>query len=179
MPNLLNIRVCIKLFSLNWALHSIPLVFCSSNVFYGKSIPTTNPHLCFTFQYQSTRPFFIQVEMPTDSVKGEQLGIRIALFNYWNTALEVCYIPHSFNSPPQKKTHTLTLTKWNTALELRYTPWIPRHPLHPHANTPHPHPWDSLKYNWNTPPKTVSGPENWVRSPFFPVPVQVPVSVQV
>ena len=54
----------------------------------------------FVFQYQSTRPFFIQVEMPTDAVKGEQLGIRIALFNYWNTALEVSYTTAHSSPPP-------------------------------------------------------------------------------
>lgn len=30
--------------------------------------------------------------MPDKAVKGEQLGVRIALFNYWNTALEVSSI---------------------------------------------------------------------------------------
>ena len=52
-------------------------------------------HLTFLMQYQSTRPFYIQVEMAEDSYKGEQLGVRIALFNYWNTALEVMFCnPH-------------------------------------------------------------------------------------
>ena len=35
--------------------------------------------------------------------------------------------------------------------------------------------WNPLKYNWNTPPDTVSGPEKWVHNHFFPVPVQCSV----
>ena len=33
--------------------------------------------------------FIFQVEMPDLVVFGEQIGIRIALFNYWQTDLEV------------------------------------------------------------------------------------------
>ena len=94
MLNLLNISICIEyLYSLDEVLHYTqnPL-FSVLPMFFMESPFVWLIH-CFTFQYQSTRPFFIQVEMPTDSVKGEQLGIRIALFNYWNTALEVRYTP--------------------------------------------------------------------------------------
>ncbi len=40
-------------------------------------------------QYQSTRPFYIQVEMPTTAIKGEMIGVRVALFNYWDQTVEV------------------------------------------------------------------------------------------
>ena len=47
-----------------------------------------------SLQYQATRPFYIQVEMPEQAVKGEQIGVRIALFNYWDRFLEVSQSMH-------------------------------------------------------------------------------------
>ncbi|KAI0217799.1 Alpha-2-macroglobulin-P [Lamellibrachia satsuma] len=46
------------------------------------------------YRYQATQPFYIQVEMPTHAVKGEQIGVRIALFNYWDRFLECLVTLH-------------------------------------------------------------------------------------
>ncbi|KAK2182230.1 hypothetical protein NP493_362g02042 [Ridgeia piscesae] len=46
------------------------------------------------YKYQATRPFYIQVEMPDQAVKGEQIGVRIALFNYWDRFLECLVTLH-------------------------------------------------------------------------------------
>ena len=39
-------------------------------------------------QYMGVLPFFINVEMPTHSRQGEQVGIRVTVFNYMKTAIE-------------------------------------------------------------------------------------------
>lgn len=44
-------------------------------------------------RHQSTRPFYVRVEMPDVVVRGEQIGIRIALFNYFHLDMEVRYNP--------------------------------------------------------------------------------------
>lgn len=42
-------------------------------------------------QYQSTRFFYIAVETPDTVTIGEQIGVRVAVFNYWHQNLEVSY----------------------------------------------------------------------------------------
>ncbi len=41
----------------------------------------------------------MKVEAPSDVVRGEQLGIQAALFNYWGQHLEVTY-PYIFELKP-------------------------------------------------------------------------------
>ncbi|CAH1779511.1 unnamed protein product [Owenia fusiformis] len=45
-------------------------------------------------RFQATRPFYIQVEMPELVVKGEMIGIRVAVFNYHNEYLEALVTLH-------------------------------------------------------------------------------------
>lgn len=45
-------------------------------------------------RHQSTRPFFIQVEGPVNIIRGEQVGLRVALFNYWSENLECLVTVH-------------------------------------------------------------------------------------
>ncbi|RWS29912.1 CD109 antigen-like protein, partial [Leptotrombidium deliense] len=42
--------------------------------------------------FSSVRPFYMNVEMPTLCIKGEQIGIRISLFNYMAHEIEVIVI---------------------------------------------------------------------------------------
>lgn len=42
----------------------------------------------FPTRHQATRFFYIQVEMPEIVTRGEQIGVRIELFNYWMVDLE-------------------------------------------------------------------------------------------
>nr|UCK81479.1 macroglobulin-complement related protein-like 1 [Arenicola marina] len=39
-------------------------------------------------RYDATRPFFMRLQAPDTAVKGEQLGVRLALFNYWQQDME-------------------------------------------------------------------------------------------
>ncbi|KAK2155986.1 hypothetical protein LSH36_224g01036 [Paralvinella palmiformis] len=41
-------------------------------------------------RHQATRPFYLRLEAPSDVVKGEQIGIRVTLYNFWQQNLEVC-----------------------------------------------------------------------------------------
>ena len=50
------------------------------------------PHICNVEQVDATRPFFIKVELPKTAVKGEQLGVQIAVFNYWTQPIEVRFL---------------------------------------------------------------------------------------
>ncbi|KAK6643489.1 hypothetical protein RUM43_004996 [Polyplax serrata] len=43
-------------------------------------------------EYVGVLPFFIEVEMPTTSRQGEQIGIRVAVFNYMTTDIEATVI---------------------------------------------------------------------------------------
>lgn len=45
-------------------------------------------------QYVGTRPFFINVEMPSACRQGEQVGIRVTVFNYMTTATEATVLLH-------------------------------------------------------------------------------------
>ena len=44
------------------------------------------------FQHESTRMFFMRSEVPDTVVRGEQIGVRLALFNLWEDYLEVSLI---------------------------------------------------------------------------------------
>ena len=50
-------------------------------------------------RFQSTRDFFFRVEMPEHAYKGEQLGVRIAVFNYWVENIEVTTMIVWWNVP--------------------------------------------------------------------------------
>lgn len=54
-------------------------------------------------EYVGVQPFFINVEMPTDCRQGEQVGIRVTVFNYQTTAIEATVILHG--SPDYKFVH--------------------------------------------------------------------------
>ncbi|XP_053203111.1 CD109 antigen-like isoform X2 [Panonychus citri] len=45
-----------------------------------------------TIEYSSTRPFFMNVEMPSLCTIGEQIGIRVSIFNYMESPIEVLVI---------------------------------------------------------------------------------------
>lgn len=54
-------------------------------------------------EYVGVQPFFINVEMPTDCRQGEQVGIRVTVFNYQTTAIEATVVLHG--SPDYKFVH--------------------------------------------------------------------------
>lgn len=54
-------------------------------------------------EYVGVQPFFINVEMPTDCRQGEQVGIRVTVFNYQTTAIEATVVLHA--SPDYKFVH--------------------------------------------------------------------------
>lgn len=54
-------------------------------------------------EYVGVQPFFINVEMPTDCRQGEQIGIRVTVFNYQTTAIEATVVLHG--SPDYKFVH--------------------------------------------------------------------------
>jgi len=43
-------------------------------------------------QYVGVLPFFINVEMPTTSRQGEQVGIRVTVFNYMPSPIEATVV---------------------------------------------------------------------------------------
>ena len=43
----------------------------------------------FRVQIDVTRPFYFVVESPSSAFRGEQLGIQIAMHNFWSQPLEV------------------------------------------------------------------------------------------
>lgn len=57
----------------------------------------------FTFQYVGVLPFFINVEMPNTCMQGEQVGIRVSVFNYMTNAIEATVVLSS--SPDYKFVH--------------------------------------------------------------------------
>ncbi|XP_005178924.2 CD109 antigen [Musca domestica] len=54
-------------------------------------------------EYVGVQPFFINVEMPTDCRQGEQIGIRVTVFNYMTTPIEAIVVLHG--SPDYKFVH--------------------------------------------------------------------------
>lgn len=54
-------------------------------------------------EYVGVQPFFINVEMPTDCRQGEQVGIRVTVFNYQTTDIEATVVLHG--SPDFKFVH--------------------------------------------------------------------------
>lgn len=54
-------------------------------------------------EYVGVQPFFINVEMPTDCKQGEQIGIRVTVFNYQTTSIEATVVLHG--SPDYKFVH--------------------------------------------------------------------------
>lgn len=54
-------------------------------------------------EYVGVQPFFINVEMPTECRQGEQVGIRVTVFNYQTTAIEATVVLHG--SPDFKFVH--------------------------------------------------------------------------
>lgn len=54
-------------------------------------------------EYVGVQPFSINVEMPTDCRQGEQVGIRVTVFNYQTTAIEATVVLHG--SPDYKFVH--------------------------------------------------------------------------
>lgn len=54
-------------------------------------------------EYVGVQPFYINVEMPEDCHQGEQIGIRVSVFNYMITQLEATIVLHG--SPDYKFVH--------------------------------------------------------------------------
>lgn len=54
-------------------------------------------------EYVGCQPFYINVEMPSECRQGEQVGIRITVFNYMTTAVEATVVLHG--SPDYKFVH--------------------------------------------------------------------------
>lgn len=54
-------------------------------------------------EYVGVQPFFINIEMPTQCRQGEQVGIRVTVFNYQTTAIEATVVLHG--SPDYKFVH--------------------------------------------------------------------------
>lgn len=54
-------------------------------------------------EYVGVQPFFINVEMPTNCRQGEQVGVRVTVFNYQTTAIEATVVLHG--SPDYKFVH--------------------------------------------------------------------------
>ncbi|XP_058448423.1 CD109 antigen [Malaya genurostris] len=54
-------------------------------------------------EYVGIQPFFINIEMPTVCRQGEQVGIRVAVFNYQTVDIEATVVLHS--SPDYKFVH--------------------------------------------------------------------------
>lgn len=44
------------------------------------------------FQYVGVLPFFINVEMPSVSHQGEQVGVRVSVFNYMMNDIEAVVV---------------------------------------------------------------------------------------
>lgn len=56
-----------------------------------------------SLEYIGVQPFFINVEMPTVCGQGEQVGVRITVFNYMTNAIETTVVLHG--SPDYKFVH--------------------------------------------------------------------------
>jgi hypothetical protein len=46
----------------------------------------------FFLQYVGVLPFFMNVEMPTHCKQGEQIGIRVTVFNYMCSSVEAVVV---------------------------------------------------------------------------------------
>lgn len=57
----------------------------------------------YPLEYVGCQPFYINVEMPTDCRQGEQVGIRVTVFNYMTTSVEATVVLHG--SPDYKFVH--------------------------------------------------------------------------
>lgn len=57
----------------------------------------------YPIEYVGCQPFYINVEMPTESRQGEQVGIRVTVFNYMTTSVEATVVLHG--SPDYKFVH--------------------------------------------------------------------------
>jgi CD109 antigen len=62
-----------------------------------------NKQETFFFQYIGILPFFINVEMPNTCMQGEQVGIRVSVFNYMMDAMEATVV--LLGSPDYKFVH--------------------------------------------------------------------------
>lgn len=58
---------------------------------------------CISFQYIGILPFFINVEMPNICMQGEQVGIRVTVFNYMTDNMEATVVLNG--SPDYKFVH--------------------------------------------------------------------------
>ncbi|GFS99779.1 CD109 antigen [Nephila pilipes] len=56
-----------------------------------------------SIEFSSVKPFYMNVEMPTKSMQGEQIGIRISVFNYMYYEVEALIVVA--NSPDYKFVH--------------------------------------------------------------------------
>ena len=54
-------------------------------------------------EYVGVQPFFANVEMPNECRQGEQVGIRVTVFNYMTTPIEATVVLHG--SPDYKFVH--------------------------------------------------------------------------
>lgn len=57
----------------------------------------------YPIEYVGCQPFYINVEMPSDCRQGEQVGIRVTVFNYMTTSVEATVVLHG--SPDYKFVH--------------------------------------------------------------------------
>jgi CD109 antigen len=57
----------------------------------------------YPLEYVGCQPFYINVEMPTECRQGEQVGIRVTVFNYMTTSVEATVVLHG--SPDYKFVH--------------------------------------------------------------------------
>lgn len=57
----------------------------------------------YPLEYVGCQPFYINVEMPTDCRQGEQVGIRVTVFNYMTTSVEATVVLSG--SPDYKFVH--------------------------------------------------------------------------
>lgn len=69
-------------------------------VLWGQELRTM---LCYTLQYVGVLPFFIKVEGPDQCRQGEQIGLRVVVFNYTPQNLEAVVVLEA--SPDYKFVH--------------------------------------------------------------------------
>ncbi|XP_035209732.1 CD109 antigen-like, partial [Stegodyphus dumicola] len=62
-----------------------------------------------TIEFSSVKPFYMNVEMPTKSMQGEQIGIRISVFNYMLYEIEALVVVA--DSPDYKFVHVESFGK--------------------------------------------------------------------
>ena len=48
---------------------------------------------CFCIQLRAFKPFFVSLGLPYSVIRGEQLALQVVVFNYLETALNVCLFP--------------------------------------------------------------------------------------